>query len=225
MGQLTVLSTIFNLQTNSLDGAVPTQLGHMTGLTYYLGLSNNKLTKAVPTQLGRMTGLASALLLSSNELCNDLPTEVAALSSAAFSDWATSTANDIGSPCPPDHSFDFRGAAAAIDGSTGGEAQIAVASVSVPFTSTVNDNSPTGAAWVDGDIAQGAGVEYKDAPNLDVADCDAAAAGSYVTADFGQVRDLTKVVLWCVQACERATDLFFFFVASTERCLLLPQYF
>ena len=64
MGQLTVLSTIFNLQTNSLDGAVPTQLGHMTGLTYYLGLSNNKLTKAVPTQLGRMTGLASALLLS-----------------------------------------------------------------------------------------------------------------------------------------------------------------
>ena len=69
-----------------------------------------------------------------------------------------------------------------------------------------------------------AGVEYKDAPNLDVADCDAAAAGSYVTADFGQVRDLTKVVLWCVQACERATDLFFF-VASTERRLLLPQYF
>ena len=83
---------------------------------------------------------------------------------------------------------------------------------------TVNDNSPTGAAWVDGDIAQGAGVEYKDAPNLDVADCDAAAAGSYVTADFGQVRDLTKGRP-VVRSSLRASDRPFFFYCRINRAV------
>ena len=60
LGQLTNLTDL-NLNENQLTGAIPVELGELTKLDWLL-LYNNQLTGAIPAELGQLTNLTSLYL-------------------------------------------------------------------------------------------------------------------------------------------------------------------
>ncbi|KAK3237031.1 hypothetical protein CYMTET_52869 [Cymbomonas tetramitiformis] len=76
MGALTNLEYL-GLSSNCLTGTVPTEIGALTNLEYML-LNVNSLTGIVPTEMGALTRLKT-LFLNSNSLTSTVPTELRAL--------------------------------------------------------------------------------------------------------------------------------------------------
>jgi hypothetical protein len=80
LGWLTSVTRLY-MHSNSLTGAIPTQLGGLTGVTE-LRLDSNSLTGAIPTQLGGLTGV-TVLHVGFNSLVYPPPLEVVNLCSRA----------------------------------------------------------------------------------------------------------------------------------------------
>ena len=57
---MTKLSSTLILGTNSLTGAIPTQLGSLTALEANLALAMNSLSSSIPTQLGDLQEMKGA---------------------------------------------------------------------------------------------------------------------------------------------------------------------
>ena len=66
--------TSLSLQSNSLSGSIPKEIGNLTGL-FLLDLSRNQLTGPIPKEIGTLTMLG-ILDLSSNQLTGPIPREV-----------------------------------------------------------------------------------------------------------------------------------------------------
>ena len=62
------------LQSNSLIGSIPAELGNLTNLTSLL-LDNNTLTGSIPASLGNLTKLTD-LFLNRNSLSGSIPSEL-----------------------------------------------------------------------------------------------------------------------------------------------------
>ena len=71
-GQLVEL----DLESNTLDGTVPSELGGLTALVSNLKLASNKLAGVLPTELGRMTAVVSNFDFTANQLTNAVPSQV-----------------------------------------------------------------------------------------------------------------------------------------------------
>ena len=67
------------LDSNSLVGTLPTQVGALTSLSYHLIASKNSLSGTLPTQLGQLSKLR-AMWLDNNKISGTLPTELINLS-------------------------------------------------------------------------------------------------------------------------------------------------
>ena len=78
LGNLSNLTTM-SLGGNQLTGEIPTALGNLSNLRD-LTLSSNQLTGEIPAELGNLSNL-SGLFLFSNQLTGEIPTELGNLSS------------------------------------------------------------------------------------------------------------------------------------------------
>jgi len=81
LGNLTNL-TVLDLSINSLSGSIPSELGNLTNLTS-LYLVNNSLSGAIPNELGNLTSLRS-LNLGLNSLSGNIPAELGNLSNLTW---------------------------------------------------------------------------------------------------------------------------------------------
>ena len=70
--------TELSLNSRSLTGEIPTELGNLSNL-WDLNLNRNQLTGEIPTELGNLSNL-TGLSLSSNQLTGEIPTELGNLS-------------------------------------------------------------------------------------------------------------------------------------------------
>ena len=73
----------------------------MSKTTAYFDLETNSLSSAIPTELGALTELESDFYLTFNSLCGRVPTEVQALSSSGVTGWSITEGNYIDSDCKP----------------------------------------------------------------------------------------------------------------------------
>ena len=71
--------TELELNSNSLMGSIPTQLGLLTEMTANVQLSANALTGSVPTEIGLLTKLTEGLYLWGNSFTGQLPSELGQL--------------------------------------------------------------------------------------------------------------------------------------------------
>lgn len=74
MGCIAGHVSAINLDTNNLNGSLPSQLGALSELVY-LYLSSNRLTGAIPVQLGNLASLEE-LSLRGNQLTGSIPAQL-----------------------------------------------------------------------------------------------------------------------------------------------------
>ena len=77
LGNLSNLTGL-SLSSNQLMGEIPTELGNLSNLRYLI-LDRNQLTGEIPAELGNLSNL-SGLFLFSNQLTGEIPTELGNLS-------------------------------------------------------------------------------------------------------------------------------------------------
>eukprot|EP00617_Octactis_speculum_P014125 CAMPEP_0185756644 /NCGR_PEP_ID=MMETSP1174-20130828/15070_1 /TAXON_ID=35687 /ORGANISM="Dictyocha speculum, Strain CCMP1381" /LENGTH=171 /DNA_ID=CAMNT_0028435701 /DNA_START=757 /DNA_END=1268 /DNA_ORIENTATION=+ len=65
-----------------------------------VSLQSNRLEGSLPSQFGMLTGLSENFELFSNQLCGDIPSEVSILSDSVSLGYSIVTANSLGTWCP-----------------------------------------------------------------------------------------------------------------------------
>ena len=96
-GRLTALTSP-SLESNTLTGPVPSELGNLVAMKVEFQLYSNRLSSSLPTQLGRMTALTTLFELHENSLSASLPSELGALTSLAS--WLRLDLNSITAEVP-----------------------------------------------------------------------------------------------------------------------------
>jgi len=64
------------LDSNRLNGTLPTQIGLMTAMESMFSFGYNSITGTLPTQIGLMTAMESHFYLPSNSITGTLPTQI-----------------------------------------------------------------------------------------------------------------------------------------------------
>ena len=97
LGQLNQMSmSFFRLESNSLTGPTPTELGMLSKLRD-ISLGENWLSLAIPTELGNLDALKEGLNLGENAISSTIPSELGNLGDTLLMDFLLSENSLTGS--------------------------------------------------------------------------------------------------------------------------------